>query len=44
MPCWHHSYRSVLALGTVPGRLMSRSLRLMEEKEGQGEPMGRCHY
>lgn len=30
--CLCSSYRSVLALGTVPGRLMSRSLRL-EERE-----------
>lgn len=44
MTCWCDSYRSVLALGTVPGRLMSRSLRLMEEKEGQCEPTGRCHH
>lgn len=31
--CLCSSYRSVLALGTVPGRLMSRSLRLEEERE-----------
>lgn len=43
MTCWCHSYRSVLALGTVPGRLMSRSLRLMEEKS-QRELMGKCHH
>lgn len=42
MPCQCDSYRSVLALGTVPGRLMSRSLRLMKEKECQCEAMGRC--
>lgn len=42
MPRQCDSYRSVLALGTVPGRLMSRSLRLMKEKEGQCEAMGRC--
>lgn len=42
MSCQCESYRSVLALGTVPGRLMSRSLRLMEEKEGQCEPTGKC--
>lgn len=42
MPCQCDSYRSVLALGTVPGRLISRSLRLMEEKESRCEPVGRC--
>lgn len=31
--CQSNSYRRVLALGTVPGRLMSRSLRLAEKKE-----------
>lgn len=31
--CQSDSYRRVLALGTVPGRLMSRSLRLAEKKE-----------
>lgn len=38
--CLCSSYRSVLALGTVPGRLMSRSLRL-EERESQCEHVGR---
>lgn len=38
IPCQHDSYRSVLALGTVPGRLMSKSLRLMEEKRASVSP------
>lgn len=32
------THRSVLALGTVPGRLMSRSLRLQAERGQDGHP------